>query len=288
MKIGIVPINIGAQAHPEKIADLAKAAEESGIESVWTFEHVIVPVAYASKYPYHPSGKMAAEPETPFIDPLIALTYAAAHTTRIKLATGVNILAQTNPLLLAKQAASLDNLCGGRLLLGLGVGWLEEEFRAMGTPFARRGARADDYITAMKEVWAGGVMDHKSDFLDWRGFKSYPLPVQKPHLPIVIGGISDAALRRAARFGDGWFAATTKPEDLAGMITTLRRYAEEAGRDPAAIEVSIFWAKAADGPEAAKPFRDLGVGRLIVPLHTLGDDPIDGVRKLGDAVVGKI
>ena len=152
MKFGLVPINIGV-ATAEQMITTAQAAEEAGYDSVWTFEHVIVPVDYESKYPYHQSGKMAASPETPFIDPLIALTAVAAQTKSIRLATGVNIVSQVNPLLLAKQAASLDFLSGGRFMLGAGIGWLREEFDALQVPFERRGARTRDYLQVMQALW---------------------------------------------------------------------------------------------------------------------------------------
>ena len=154
MKFGLVPVNIGIIA-PEQMITVAQTAEDTGFESVWTFEHVIVPLDYQSKYPYAASGKMGVSPETPFVDPLIALTAIAAQTKTIRLATGVNIVAQTNPLLLAKQAASLDFLSGGRFMLGAGIGWLQEEFVAMGVPFERRGARFDDYMVAKKKVLVG-------------------------------------------------------------------------------------------------------------------------------------
>lgn len=184
MKIGLIPINVG-QSKVEHMIGLAQLAEGLGFESVWTFEHVIVPVDYQSKYPYDESGKMGAEPETNFVDPLIALSAVAACTKTIRLATGVNILPQTNPLYLAKQAASLDLVSNGRFSLGVGIGWLKEEFAALGVPFERRGARFDDYIQAMRKVWSTDVVEHKSDFLDWSDFKSYPIPVQDP-FPVII------------------------------------------------------------------------------------------------------
>ena len=152
MKFGLIPVNIGIQSMAQ-MTGLAQLSEQVGFESVWTFEHVIVPVDYASKYPYSDSGKMGVSPETNLVDPLIALAAVAASTTRLRLGTGVNILSQTNPLYLAKQAASLDMLSSGRLLLGLGIGWLREAFVAMGTPFEKRGARFDDYVAAMRKVW---------------------------------------------------------------------------------------------------------------------------------------
>src|SRR4051812_7282785 len=181
MKIGLIPVNIGVP-NVDAMVQMSQTAEAAGFESVWTFEHVIVPVDYKSKYPYSPTGKMGAAPETNFVDPLIALTAIAAQTKTLRLGTGVNILSQTSPLLLAKQAASLDFVSNGRFMLGVGIGWLQEEFVAMGTPFERRGARFDDYVVAMKKVWSGQVVEHESDFLHWHGFKSYPVPVQKPHV----------------------------------------------------------------------------------------------------------
>src|SRR5262245_16450544 len=136
MKFGIIPVNIGVQS-VEQMVGQAKLAEELGFESVWTFEHVIIPLDYDSKYPYNATGKMGAPPETNFIDPLIALTAIAASTSKIRLGTGVNILSQTNPLLMAKQVASIDFISGGRMMLGVGIGWLREEFDAMGVPFER-------------------------------------------------------------------------------------------------------------------------------------------------------
>ena len=199
MKIGLIPVNVGVQS-TDSMVDLAKAAEDNGFESIWTFEHAIVPVDYKSKYPYSPNGKMGTTPETNFVDPLIALSHVAAHTQTIRLATGVNILPQTNPLYLAKQAASLDFVSGGRFMLGVGIGWLAEEFSALGVPFERRGARFDDYIVAMKKIWSGDVVEHQSEFIQWSGFKSYPVPVQSP-LPVIIGGSKGKAFERIALHG---------------------------------------------------------------------------------------
>ena len=164
MKFGLIPVNIGVQS-PEQIVELAQLAESLRFESVWTFEHVIVPLDYASKYPYNPTGKMGAAPETNFVDPLIALSVVAQATSTIRLGTGVNILSQVNPLYMAKQAASLDFISGGRFMLGVGIGWLKEEFDALGVSFERRGARFDDYLVAMKKIWSGEVVEHDSDFL---------------------------------------------------------------------------------------------------------------------------
>lgn len=288
MKVGLIPVNIGVKS-VDKMVGLAVHAEKVGFESVWTFEHVMVPVDYASKYPYSADGKMGATPETNFVDPLIALTAIAARTERVRLGTGVNILPQTNPLYLAKQAASLDFVSNGRFMLGVGVGWLEEEFAALGVPFERRGARADDYLLAMRKVWSGDVVEHESDFLHWTGFKSYPLPVQKP-FPIVIGGSKGRAFERVARFGDGWYAPTATIDQLAALLPKLDAACDKIGRDRATIEISAMWIPAMEGPDVVKRYADLGVGRLLVPAPALGmgGDVLDGMTKLADEVLSKL
>lgn len=286
MKIGLIPVNVGTSS-AQQVVGLAQKAEEVGLESVWTFEHVIVPVDYQSKYPYSQDGKMGVTPETPFIDPLIALTLAAAHTRTIRLGTGVNILPQVNPLLLAKQAASLDVVSGGRFMLGVGIGWLREEFEAMGTPFERRGARFDDYIEAMRKVWSPGVVEHESEFIHWTGFKSNPLPKQDP-FPVVIGGSKGKAFERVARYGQGWFAPTVSADDLAVQLKGLRSACAQEGRDFDSIEVSCMWAPAM-GLDSLAKLRDVGASRVIVPLQALGGgNPLDGIDKLGSDVVAKL
>lgn len=286
MKIGIVPINIGVTSADQMIKH-AQLAEAAGLESVWTFEHVIVPLDYASKYPYSPSGKMGAEPETVMVDPLIALTAIAAATKTIRLATGVNILSQVNPLLLAKQAASLDFISNGRLMLGLGIGWLKEEFKAMGTPFEKRGARFDDYVAAMRKVWSGDVVEHESEFLSWHGFKSYPLPVQAP-LPVHIGGNKGKAFTRTAQLGDGWFAPSVDPNEIAPQLETLKSECEAIGRDFAELEISAMWVPQL-GMDAVKAMQDIGVHRLVAPIMDprMGK-PADIIKQIGDEIVAKV
>lgn len=288
MKIGLIPVNVGVSSAKQIIA-VARKAEDVGIESVWTFEHVVVPVDYESKYPYSPNGKMGTSPETNFVDPLIALAAVATATTKLRLATGVNILSQANPLFFAKQAASLDFVSDGRFMLGVGIGWLKEEFDALGTPFERRGARFDDYIQAMKKVWSEGVVEHQSDFISWSGFKSYPLPVQKPHLPIIIGGTKGKAFERTAKYGDGWFAPTAGPEQLAPMLDELKKACDAVDRDPSTVEVTAMWIDAAAGMDALRRYEDLGVGRLVVPVFALGGgNPLDALDKFGEEVISQL
>ena len=285
MKIGMIPVNLGVST-AEEVVGLARLAEDSGFESVWTFEHVVVPLEYESKYPYDASGKMGAAPETPFVDPLIALTAVAAGTKTIRLGTGVNILPQANPLFLAKQAASLDALSGGRLLLGLGIGWLREEFDAMGVPFERRGARFDDYVAAMRKVWSGEVVEHDSDFIDWSGFKSYPVPVQDP-LPVIIGGSKGKIYERIARHGNGWYVPGTNVNEIAGLLAPLKDACADVGRDPAEIEITCMWT-GQGGTDAVRAFEDIGAHRLVVPLFALAGDPASALPRFGEEVIAKV
>ncbi|MEM7002104.1 MAG: LLM class F420-dependent oxidoreductase [Pseudomonadota bacterium] len=282
MKLGLIPVNIGV-TDPAVMVGMAQRAEQLGYESVWTFEHVIVPVDYSSKYPYHPSGKMGAAPETPFVDPLIALTLIAGATENLRLGTGVNILSQANPLLFAKQAASLDALSKGRLILGVGIGWLQEEFRAMGVPFERRGARFDDYVQAMRKVWSGEVVEHKSDFIDWSGFQSYPTPVQNP-LPLIMGGNKGKIFERIARYGNGWFVPGTDLEEIRGLLQQLWQVCEQEQRDPAEIEITVMWT-GQGGQESLQQLVELGAHRAVVPLQALGENPAEGMEQLASAVL---
>lgn len=282
MKFGVIPVNIGVQT-VDQMVGLARHAESCGYESVWTFEHVIVPLDYQSKYPYNATGKMGVAPETNLVDPLIALAAIAGATERIRLGTGVNILSQTNPLLAAKQAASLDFVSKGRFMYGVGIGWLEEEFDAMGVPFERRGARFDDYVAAMRKVWSGEVVEHESEFLSWHGFKSYPVPVQKP-LPIVMGGSKGKIYERIARLGDGWYAPTGSPAELAPMLEELKKVCARVGRDFASIEITTMWS-GQGGREAVQAFEKIGVHRLVVLAMGLGANPMEGLSNLARAVI---
>ena len=284
MKFGLIPVNIGVPT--DMMAAFAQAAEQAGVESLWTFEHVMVPEHYESKYPYDSSGKMGAPPETPFLDPLVALTAVASATSTIRLGTGVNILSQANPLFLAKQVASLDCISNGRFMLGAGIGWLREEFVAMGVPFERRGARFDDYVQALRKVWSGDMVEHQSDFINWSGFKSYPLPVQKP-LPVIIGGAEGKIYQRIAKHGNGWYAPTKSPEDLAPRLERLKAVCAEEGRDYGELEITAMWTLEG-GLDTVKKYADLGVHRLNIPIFATGEaNPMDGLAKLRDEVIAK-
>lgn len=270
MKFGIAFANTMDWAGPTGAVRAAQAAEAAGFESLWTVEHVIFPDAYTSAYPYSPDGKMPMAASTPLPDPLIWLAFLASVTTRIRLATGILILPQRNPLVLAKEVATLDHLSGGRVELGIGVGWLEEEFAALGVPWERRGHRTDDYVAAMRALWAGDHADHHGEFVQFADVSSNPKPVAGT-VPFVIGGHSAAAARRAGRLGDGFFPGKGSPAELAELFDIVRQTAADAGRDPAAIEFTagspaIFGADPLGGVEEMAA---LGVGRIIVPGFVL-------------------
>jgi probable F420-dependent oxidoreductase len=286
MKFGIAPINKGV-ASPDDMIAHAKLAETAGVESVWTFEHVIIPLDYESRYPYNASGRMASEPETNYVDPLLALTAIAAETTTLRLGTGVNILSQANPLLMAKQVASLDFISKGRFMLGAGIGWLQEEFAAMGTPFEKRGARFDDYIQAMRKVWSGEVVEHESEFLSWHNFKSYPVPVQTP-LPVHIGGNKGKAFERVARYGNGWYSPSGSVAELSEHLAQLRQACDSVGRDFSEIEITGVWIMRG-GLDSIKRLQDIGVHRLTVPIFAIWpDEGADMIRKLGDEIISAL
>lgn len=282
MKLGLVPINVGIESIDQMTA-LAQQAEALGFESVWTFEHVITPLDYASRYPYDSSGKTGIAPEVNFLDPLIALTHIAAVTTRLRLGTGVNILPQVSPLYLAKQVASLEFASRGRVELGLGIGWLREEYQALGVPFERRGARFDDYVEALRKVWSGDEVEHQSEFLSWSGFKSHPAAES---LRIVIGGDKGKAFERTARFAQGWFAPTNSADNLQKGMHSLLEACDAVGRNLAEIEITCMW-DGRGGTAGIEAFEAAGANRLLIPIQALGSEPQRAMEALArDAIDG--
>ena len=276
MKFGLRYCNTGRYTDPREAVALAQAAEDAGFDSLWTVEHVVVPRDYRSAYPYSPDGRMPGrEPAFSIPDPLVWLAYVAAATQRIRLATGILILPEHNPVLCAKQVASLDHLSGGRVILGVGVGWLREEFDALGVPFAARGRRTEEYIAAMRALWEQEVPSYAGEFVRFDAAYMRPKP-RHGTIPIVIGGHSEAAARRAGRLAQGFFPARGAPPDL---LAVLRAGAVEAGRDPAAIEITVSApADLARIPELAQA----GIGRVLVPVmaNTGVTRPIAGPEDL--------
>src|SRR5579875_1125065 len=220
MKAGIIFANSGPFSRPELFGQLAREAEEFGFESIWTVEHVVVPQPH-TPYPGSKDGQMPGGDDVAIPDPLIPLGYAAALTSRIKLATGIVILPQRHPLYLAKQLATIDLLSHGRMILGIGSGWMKEEFDAVGVDFHRRGAITDESIQAMRAVWNDNPASFHGQHFHFHDVKSLPKPVQPGGVPIHVGGHSAAAARRAGRFGDGFFPTIVDPAKLKAIFATV-------------------------------------------------------------------
>lgn len=264
MKFGLRYCNTGAYVDPAKAVALAQAGEEAGFESIWTVEHTVVPGGYGSTYPYAAGGKMAGGNDAvPLPDPLIWMAYVAAATKRVKLATGIMILPQHNPVVVAKQVATLDHMSGGRVLLGIGVGWLKEEFAALGVPFDDRGRRTDEYMQVLRELWSAEKPTFNGEFVRFKDAYCRPQPVNK-HVPLIVGGHSPAAAKRAGRLGDGFFPARGAPKELFDMA---RAAAREAGRDPDKLEITV---SLPDSLEDIPALAAMGVSRVLVPATPMG------------------
>ena len=254
--------NAGPWCLPDNATAMAEAAEQFGIESLWTVEHVVVPKDYQSAYPYSPTGKMPGPEETPIPDPLIWLSYMAARTSTVRLCTGILILPQRHPAITAKEVATLDVLSNGRVTLGVGVGWLREEFDVLDVPFDERATRTDEAIQALRAFWTQDEPTFHGAHYNFDGAKSHPRPVQPGGVPIHVGGHTKAAARRAGRLGDGFFPGTASFETLGELIDVMRKAAVDAGRDPDAIEITAGGAMDLDG---IRRYEDVGVSRMIIP-----------------------
>jgi probable F420-dependent oxidoreductase len=254
MKFGLFAINQNECITGDGLTRVARHAEEAGFESLWAGEHVVLPDPRVPPSPMNPGDAMG--------EPLIALSFAAACTKRLLLGTGIIILPQRNPLVLAKQIATLDALSGGRFILGVGVGYLEPEFRALGIPFDNKGPRTDDYLAAMRAVWYQENPSHQGRFTSFSGINAYPKPVR---IPIVVGGRTPGAYKRAVEQGHGWYGFALDPEGTAESLAGLKAAAEKYTRPPelGPLEISVT-PRGLPDLETAKRFADLGVSRLIL------------------------
>lgn len=290
MDVGVAFANTGPFAEPAGLTGFAVACEDAGVESVWTVEHVIWPSQYDSEYPYSASGKMPGDRSSPIPDPLVWLAVVGAHTERLVLGTGIVILPERNPLVFAKQCATLDVLSGGRFQLGIGVGWLEEEFDALGVPWERRGARTDEYVHAMRELWAGDGASYDGEFTSFSDVSSNPKPVGGS-IPIVVGGHSAASARRAGRLGDGYFPGKGTIDELRELFDIVRQTAADHDRDADAIEFTaahpgLFQ----DAVGAAEELASVGVTRTIVPAFMfLGGEGVEAkAAQIAETIVAPI
>jgi probable F420-dependent oxidoreductase len=240
VKFGLLPpYRTGAVAEPDWITRFAQHAESCGFESVYTVEHAVVPIGYASAYPYAPDGRMTLPDHADIPDPLELLAFLAARTSSLRLGTGLIVLPEHHPVQLAKRLATIDKLSGGRLTIGVGVGWLKEELEALGIDPTTRGRRADECIDALRVLWRDDEPTFHGEFFSFTRAASHPKPVQRGGVPIHVGGHSVAAARRAGRVGDGFHPLGLAGDVLAERIAQMRAAAQDAGRDPDAIELTL-------------------------------------------------
>lgn len=278
MKLGLHALGIGAGADRAVIAEVSAAAERCGFATLWSGEHVVMVDQSTSRYPYSDDGQIAVPAQADWIDPMIGLAFAAAATSTIGIATGVLLLPEHNAVHLAKQAATLDTLSGGRFTLGIGIGWSREEFDALGVPFERRGARTAEYVAAMRTLWRDDVASFGGEFVSFDSVRVNPKPVRDRRIPIVLGGNSDAALRRAAAWGDGWYGFNVDDVPAAAeRIATLQALCREADRDPDELRLAVALRDPQRSDVAA--LAELGVDELVVVAG-----PPDDPREAGEWV----
>jgi probable F420-dependent oxidoreductase len=280
MHFGVFGINIGPCAAGQAAVQVAQAAEAAGFESVWTGEHVVLPDPQATPSPL--------PPQTPILDPAVTLAALAVTTTRLRLGTGIIILPQRNPVVLAKELTSVDVLSGGRLIFGLGIGYLKAEFDALGAPFEHKGARALEHLEAMLALWTAEQPAYEGRFVSFSGIDAQPRPVQRPHPPIVIGGRTPPAFRRAVQHGNGWYGFSLDLAETTECLAGLRSAQAEVARPEALgqLEISVT----PRGPvdlNTVRRFAEAGVHRIIPfwPLANL-EAVVERVQRFGDEVIG--
>jgi probable F420-dependent oxidoreductase len=261
--VGLHALGIGAGADRDVIDAVAKAAEYHGFATLWVGEHVVMIDDPESTYPYSDDGKIAVPAAADWLDPLICLSFAAAATTTITIATGVLLLPEHNPVLVAKQSASLDRLSNGRFTLGIGIGWCKEEFDALGVPFARRIERTKEYVEAIRTLWRDDVATFQGEFVDFQAVRVNPKPVRDRRIPIVLGGNSDAAMRRLVAWGDGWYGFNL--DDVAAVanrVELIDRLCRDTGRDRDELRLAV--ALRHTQPEDLPKLAALGIDELVV------------------------
>jgi probable F420-dependent oxidoreductase len=273
--LGLVHVNIGSMSRPADLVVAVRAAEAAGFDSVWAGEHIVLPD------PQVPPSPMA--PHDPALDSILALTWAAAHTATVRLATGIVILPQRNPLVLAKEVATLDVLSGGRVMLGVGAGYLGAEFAALGANFAERGTVMDEYLDVLHTMWYDEHPAHHGRFVEFANIDAYPRPVQRP-IPLVIAGHSPPAYRRVVARAHGWYGYRLTPDDVSAALAGLRAAAQRIERpaELGRLQISVT-PRGHLTPERAEVYAELGVDRLVV-LASSADDPSAVIESAATAV----
>lgn len=279
MKIG-VPLFL---LRPENMAAVARRAEELGFESVWLPEHLVFPTVIRSRYPYADAPPI--NPSTPLLDPLVLLAQVAAVTTRIRLGTNIYILPLRHPLTTARMGVTLDIVSQGRFTFGVGAGWLREEFDAVGVDFETRGARLRQCVRVLKALWTEPEPTVAEKFYAFGPVKFEPKPVQKPHPPIVFGGETPAALRRAAALGDGWYGVNHTPESAAQRTKELRRLLADAGRSAAPFEMTVSCGYPEIDIDRVKAYEDAGIDRIVVLPWRRGREAEEKLAALASSVL---
>jgi probable F420-dependent oxidoreductase len=273
------------QTSPSTISTVARKAEELGFESLWIPEHIILPVEYKSPYPYSKNGRMPAPPETPLHDPMLVLAFAAGITNKIRLATGIYVLPIRNAITTAKAVASLDVLSGGRFIFGIGIGWLEEEFEAVGMNYKDRAARTREYLAVMKELWTKDDPNFDGKTIHLHGVRFNPKPLQKPHPPVVFGGGTDPSLKRTARLGDGWYGIAENLDETHHTIARLREY-EKSFERARPLELTV--APRLGGPltlDQVRAFREMGVERILLGALPSTRDQLASMERFRDEIM---
>ena len=290
MRLGIVIPNQVAWGGPDEILRLAEAAEDAGMDSVWVADHIVMPASFDSPYPMQELQPFDPEENETFFEPLLTLAFVASRTSRVRLGTSIILPTLRHPAYTAKLVATLDNLSGGRVVLGVGAGWMREEFDALGVPFELRGALLDEHIAVLRELWTSDVATFEGEHYRLPPVRSAPKPARPGGPPIWIGGASNAALRRVAAIADGWQPMAVGPAELASRVPRLHELARAAGRDPATIDVCPRCDLAFGAPKVHKPngiygtpeevvaglgaYRDAGCTELILDLQP--DDSLAG------------
>jgi probable F420-dependent oxidoreductase len=279
MKVGFFATGIGPATTPAWARTIAVNAERLGFSTLWAPEHVVLLDEYGSKYPYS-SGEFPMQTDWPIGDPFISLTYAAAVTSKIRLASGICLVPEHNPLVLAKVVATADRLSEGRIILGAGIGWLEEEFQAIGIPWDRRAHRTREYIEAMRALWAGEVASYSGEFVNFRGVRSYPKPANGKRVPIWFGGESGPALRRTAEYGDGWIGFNILPGEAAPKVKRIEALLKEYGRSRSDLELAASPYMKPITPDDLKRYRDAGLDEIALVLFDAPATERDMVMQL--------
>jgi probable F420-dependent oxidoreductase len=242
---------------------------------------VFVPRNYESQYPYAEGGKMPGPEDSPIPDPFVALSFAAAITKKIRLATGVLILPQRHPAYVAKEVASLDVMSGGRVTLGIGVGWLQEEFQALGIGFEDRASRTRESVAAMRSLWSAGPSTFDGEFFKWKDVESNPKPVQGADVPIVLGGHTEISAKRAARYGNGYFPGRGNAARMKELLGIMRDECAKVGRSPAEIELTAGMMQAE--PDAVARHEEMGFNRILIPPPAWDRDGLSrGIDELAE------